>query len=648
MALFMGRKPSDNRPLLHVTSGSESISQLHGAPIASTLFHSDIPYLAISKVIEVTQFKHVEARQSGTRYYHYYEPVIPQEVWNYMNQGYLMCGSNVSYHPNYVEHRPIGVYSSDWSPTSADIFIGNFQGSMGGGHPYGGISSGWAPIDMHDMANADETVDQAVRIQSDSFITDYPTSKSYYRNNWSISGLAPKTKNYKRVIQSPNVSASASRATSASFTKENKINRALFANGTTSSRMRIIRPTASAPTTLTYSSTSPSDSNFKLIIYIFNVKYNSSNKLEHVKPDVSDGIRISREDMVVGDLAMKNGMFITDPAPNEDLLDSTISSHKYKVKYPFFDRLVKGLTLAQLADYPFPYCRFFKSSNGNWSVNEGTGWYNIDTILLVHSPSALLGTGVSLDFSADEIKYKGSKGEYLIASKARKYTPFVLGGDSAITAVFPAETNTFAQLKQGTSFKKEVIDFGPSDWRRVLNPDQCGNYYKTVVKQRIKLPPGSTNKSYLSVHVSSPYLKGEASSTIAGKTSKMNVGIDGYSGWSNLQYMIFSKDHPDKEAVVSDIGFSTMRDVSKTSSDRSWWYFSSTGNKMQAVRIQYKIRVNWVRNELELVGWYKLTNAALQCAEYSGKTTYYNKLGERDVTYKTPEVRLGFYILGTA
>ncbi|AFB83994.1 hypothetical protein F404_gp137 [Vibrio phage pVp-1] len=645
MALFMGRKPSDNRPLLHVTSGNESLSQLDGAPIASTLFHSDIPYLAIYDIVEITQFRHVETVKGYKRWDHYYEPIVPQKVWDYINQRQIMFGTQVYYNDATVTHTPLGTPTSR-SPEAGrfGIFIGNFQGSSFGrdGSPYpsspvpntSNIYGHWDPLTVFKAALQDKNwnIDQGIR-----------AGRSDREGVWNVSGLQRDTiSTYYQYYRTANISKT-SRSTSANYSNPTRDLVHLFGRGGTG-RQVFSSQSQSAPKTLTYSSTKPSSSNFKLRIYVLNVKYNSQNNVEHVKPPKADGIKISREDMVIGDLSMKNGMLLSDPAPMETSMDSTRLNTIYnKVKPTYFEKLIKGLTPSQLADYPFLHYFQYNLKTKAWRASGAS------TIPLVHSPSALLGSNISLEFSADEIKYKGSKGEFLIASKARKYTPYILGGDTAITAIFPAETKTFAQLRQGTYFQKKTFS-GPRI--SIYNPNDIGVYKKEIVKQRIKLPPGSTSKNYLTVHISPIYMHGEASSTIAGKKSSMQASVNGFDGWAALRLYTFERARPEKEIIVGDLGYSVIRDVSlsRHSEGRigsSYWPTSSSGNKMQAVRIRYKVRVNWVRNEVELVGSYQLTNAQILANEW-GRNTYYNKLGERDVVYKIPEARFGFYVTGTA
>ncbi|QKN84679.1 hypothetical protein KNV05_gp017 [Vibrio phage River4] len=647
MALFMGRKPSDNRPLLHVTSGNESISQLHGAPIASTLFHSDIPYLAIYDIVEITQWRFLRTGPGITidgKYTHYYEPIVPQKVWDYMNQKNIMYATKVALYPDRVRHAPVGSYNSKSAKASVfNLFVGNYHGGgfADGTSPYprspvpntSQIYGHWDPLTLYKLAldSADNTIDQGVKVAVDR------------TGVWNVSGLQKDDKYGYQYYRTADISKTASRSTSASYTNPTRNLTNLFGPGGISENW-IRTKDKVPPKIITYSPTKPSTYNSKIRVYVLNVRYNSQNNLEHIKPQIQDGIKISREDMVVGDLAMKNGMLISDPAPSETNVQSKNTSY---TKHGFFDKLVKGLTLQQLADYPFLHF-FTASADKTWNANYTNPFYDIP-LPLVHTPSSLIGTDISLDFSADEIKYKGNKGEYLIASKARGYTPYILGGDSAVTAVFPAETKTFAQLKQGARFTKQTFS-GPRI--SIYNPNDVGYYYREVVKQRIKLPPGSTGKNYLTAHISPLFVSGEASSTIAGKKSSMQAKIDGFAGWSELRLTTFRRDEPDTEILIGNLGYSVLRDVSlsRHSEGRigsSWWPQSSSGNKMQAVRVQYKVRVNWTRNELELVGYYKLTNAQILANEW-GRNTYYNRLGERDVSYKIPEVRFGFYITGTA
>ncbi|QQO38521.1 hypothetical protein VPG01_163 [Vibrio phage VPG01] len=637
MALFMGRKPSDNRPLLHLSSGNESVSQLDGEPIASTLFHSEIPYLAVYDVVTITKFRKVRSENTSSGWTHYYEPIIPQEVWNYIDNRYIMTASLVTHHPDYVKHQVMG-RETDKETRPYNLFVGNFTGSFPNGVPYpqspvpdsATIWNLWQPLNLYEITATPKNRDQGVAVHYD------------YNGKWSVSGLQKETTSVSTMstmYATPNVSKS-SRSTSANYTNQNRDITKLF--GIRGVGLPFIRNgSSSAPSTVTYSASKPSYYNWKLKVYIFNVKYNAQNNVEHVRPNIKDGIRIDNKDMVIGDLSMKSGMLISDPAPTVRKFKNTDNNKKKS----FFDNIARKLSLAQLVDYPFPLADITVRSNKTWSIESD--W----AVLQVHAPSPLLGSNISLEFSADEIKYKGSKGEFLIASKARKYTPYILGGDSAITAVFPAETKTFAQLRQGTRFVKTPI---PVKWyvRAVYNPNEIGNYEKEVVKQRIKLPPGTTSKNTVTAHISPLYMHGEASSTLGSKKSKMQVSLNGFAGFSNLTLETFEKIRPDKEVIVGNVAYSVIKDVSLTrhsegSIGPSYWPQSPTKNRMQAIRIQYKVRVNWTRNELELVGYYRLTNAQIRARE-GNQNTYYNKLGERDVTYRIPEVRFGFYITGTA
>lgn len=646
MALFMGRKPSDGKPLLHVTSGAESISQLDGKPIASTLFHSDIPYLAIYDVIEVTRFRKVKSTKSGSSWTHYYEPIVPQEVWDYMSQRNLMVATTVYHSPTRVAHFPATqtTIRGTGNDVSYDLFIGNFHGSgfANGNIPYpydpvpntGIIYGHWDPLTAYknSLEDEDKTSDQGVR-----------ATMRDETGVWNVSGLQKDLRISKyQYYKTSNINKTSSRSTSANYSNPTRNLEDLFGNPFYRDN------NSSAPSTLTYSASKPSTRNWKLRIYVLNVRYNSQNNLEHVKPVDSDGIKISREDMVVGDLSMKNGMLLSDPNPEVTNVRSTQTTNP---KHSYFDTVTKGLTLAQLANYPFLH--YFEvvganASSRTWNANYYNPYYN-DVLPLVRTPSALLGSNISLEFSADEIKYKGSKGEFLIASKARKYTPYILGGDSAITAVFPAETKNYSQLRQGATFQRRNFS---GQGVTIYNPTEVGHHVKEVVKQRIPLPPGSTGSEYLTAHLSPIYMHGEASSTTHGKKSKMQVSINGFAGWGALRLFTFKKNDPDREIIVGDLAYSVLRDVSLTrvsegSLGSGYWPRSSSGNKMQSVRIQYKIRVNWIRNELELVAYYRLTNARIEARERRFNT-YYNKLGETEVTYRIPEIRFGFYVTGAS
>ncbi|BBL19329.1 hypothetical protein KIT04_160 [Vibrio phage KIT04] len=638
MALFMGRKPSDNRPLLHLSSGAESVSQLDGEPIASTLFHSEIPYLAIYDVVTVTKFRKVKSENTSSGWTHYYEPIIPQEVWNYIDNKYIMTASLITHNTTFISHTAVG-RELDKETKPYNAFIGNFTGSFPNGIPYpqspvpnsGKIWNLWHPISNRDITANPANKDQGVAVDYD------------YTGKWSVSGLQKETtsSSTKPVIYTSPNSTTGARSTTANYTNQNRDITKLF--GIRGVGLPFLRNgSSSAPSTITYSASKPSAYNYKLKIYIFNVKYNSQNNVEHVRPDTKDGIKISNQDLVIGNLSMKSGMLISDEAPLERVLDNKDSTSKRN----FFNNIISKLSLAQLTDYPFPLMNISIRSNKTWNIDSDWG------ALQVHAPSPLLGSNITLEFSADEIKYKGSKGEYLIASKSRNYTPYILGGANAITAIFPSETRTLAQLRQGTRFVKVPIPVG-GNVRAVYNPNEIGRYQKEVVKQRIPLPPGSTSKNTVTAHISPIYMHGEASSTIGSKKSKMQLSLNGFAGFSNLILETFERSRPEKEVIVGNLAYSVIKDVSLTrhsegSIGSSYWPQSSTANKMQAIRIQYKVRVNWVRNELELVGFYNLTNAQIRANEGGNWNTYYNKLGERDVTYRIPEVRFGFYVVGTA
>lgn len=639
MSLFIGRKPSDNKPLLHVTSGDEPLTELQGNPIESTLFHSDIPYLAIQDVIEITQFRLLKTKPNkvpaGT-YTHWYVPVLNQKVKDYMRNGNLMAGTIVKRKETGIEWD--GISRTKYGKTY-NVFIGNFSGTSfaKGTEPYpenrvGSMSRSWPPLNAYRNSQISKHSDMGIGVSNDQ-LGYWDIQPPLEIKTTSISG-------WPRVVQTSNVAKSESRELYANYRPSEGLEFEQL-----SKRVVIFQDTVeNPPNIITWRPNEGANDNCKLMVYVFNIKYNSQKNVEHTRPDIAEGIKISREDLVIGNLSMKNGMLISDPNIS---LRGVLNNSAVSDKKDFYQNVINKLSLEELTNYPIIYAEGHVSNDkSSWRVYDS---YSNSNLLLVHR---VLDPTASLDFSADEIKYSGSKDEFLIASKSRKYTPYILGGDAAFTAIYPAQTKNFAQLKQGATFKRFSIGFA-SDWRKVLNPEDCGSYVKEEVLQRIKLPPGSTGKKYLTAHLSPIYIHGEASSTIGGKTSKLQTSIDSFYGWADLHLRNFENDPGSsieelkRTHTLGTINYSVIKDVALTSSD-GWWPFSSTGNKMQAVKIRYSARVNFVTSELELVAKYELTNAALRVSEYSGRTTYYNKLGETEVTYKIPEVRFGFYIVGAS
>lgn len=630
----MGRKPSDNRPLLHITSGDEPLAELQGAPIESTLFHSDIPYLAIHDIIDVGDFYYTgRVLKTSAGYNHYYEPRVPQKVWDYVNNKYLVAVSKVIYDGATVRAFPIG-YAGQGRIERTGIFVGNFHGSAfanfrGRPSPYptGTMANAWPPLNAHSIGGTSRDGDLGFKVESQ------------YGRFYNLTGVTVNPLSNREAINN-SIERSGGRYGGFSWDPLATDYKTLFFDN------HIVRtPSPATPSVVPgWHPDTPNEYNIKFRFYVFNVKYNDQNHLEHVRPNIQDGIKISRDDMVIGNLSVKEGMLIADQAPVEkiDKLDSTNTTHK---KYPFFNRVLTTLSMKEIAEYPFPLALVEKTSDGKWRTNWlGYSGYVVP-LLQVYAPKLLVGDNATLQFSAEEIKYVGSKGEFLLASKNSKYTPLVLGGDKAITAIFPARQANFSQLRQGAVFRVQRINFA-SDWRRVLNPNECGSYYKEEIIQRIPLPPGSTSKNTLQVHISPITVAGVASSTIAGKVTSFYADCKGYGGWNILRPYVFTRKKPNEYITLGEIAYSTIRDVA-LSSTSGWWPFSSTGNRMQGVRLISRVRVNWARNELELYREYLLTNAALRVSEYSGRTTYYNKLGETEVTYQIPETRFDVYVMAT-
>ncbi len=641
MALFMGRKPSDNKPLLHVTSGSESVSQMNGAPIASTLFHSDFPYMAIQKMFKITRFVRyrTEKISSGNRVY--YHPVFPAELTNLVNQGYLVhihragMRNNGEYYEiprgesaDYPIRAKVVLANGTTGPNNQTIASGYYQNS----YPAFQIGSGNSsflplPTRTYNTNIGVGVVGNKGKWESMSGLKSKYTSLSgftreealWYQEGFTNGGNTSATANYR-----------ARRLDDITGTGYN-------ATGGVYEELKFFKTGESIPTYLDHHISGGNSVNWLAKVYVFNVRYGANGQLEHVRPTSGDGIEISREDLNVGNLSIKNGMILTDQNPEIISLNQSSANSDKK---NFFKDIFNKFRGTQLFDYPFPFASVTVTSPTKYSIQRDKA-----SLLQTLAPALQVGNPATLEFNQDQIKFTGPRGQVLLADRHLQFTPLKLGSEFATNVRFPTRNVRFSSLVQGAQFHFLGKPAGIS-W---IDPNS-GWHSKTEVLSRVPLPPGSTRANSITAHMSPIRTTGQLKVTHEGKYTRLNLGVQPYRGVPLINIHRFERAHPDVEYTVARFGLAVFDDLllqHRGSSREGYRMFSSTRNRIQSVDVSYKYRVNWTRNEVELVAYYKLAgkNRVNYVDFQDGTHEYFNTIGVNEVLYTIPEVGFDMYIL---
>lgn len=653
MSLYIGNNPQTSRATMHLTSSTDNLTTLLGGPTANTLFHSDIPYLAIQRRFFITRFRRFRDYRlsNGTRVY--YRPEIPSALQSLIDQGFLISMSIVSMTSDgRFSTNPVGVAQDLGVRAKAVLANGTLgpDNQLAASGQYFNIypafyvgqpSSTYVPVPVGVGA-----VNTAVGVPGSNGFWESTPGMS--RGSTSLSGFTTADS----VAYSPTFSNGGSTVTSANYRSrdfDDVIGTGLDSRGGVYEILRYYDDGETIPTTIDGGINSDgSTRNFNLNVWVLNVRNDSNGILQHVKPtEENNQVRIDQDDLQVGNLSVKGGMFVTDENPEiTDIRHSSAGS----TKKSFFQNLFNNLSREELIAYPFLNARVTREANGNWQVTGASQSGSFATtsnrsLMQVIAPNLQLGGTVTLQFSQDQIRYSGNRGELFLANRNTNFTPLRLGGEDAVNVNFPSRTMKFQQLVQGASFRRlpqpSTITF--------LEPDS-GWHVRTEVLARVPLPPGSTSANHLTMHVSPFKTSGMLRVLHEGRQSRVNLNVQPERGVPLLNLRRFNRSQPDLSYEVARVAmavFDDMRLERRGSSRDGYRMFSSTQNRIQSVEVRYSYRVDWGGNHIELVADYVLAGRnRVEFIDFQdGTREYFNRIGDREVDYTLPEVDFNMYVL---
>ncbi len=646
MSLYIGNNPNTSRATMHLTSSSDNLTTMLSGPNVNTLFHSDFPYMAVQRMFVITRFRlHYTESDSDGSTDAYYRPDYPQELLDLIDQRYLVnihragfrvgggyfeqhAGSRGSYpvrakvvlangttgpnnqlaasgvYQNFYPAFQVGANNSAFLPTPTGV--GNTNIGMGVPNNYGK----WSSVDG--LNSRYVSLGGFTQLES-----------LWYKEDFVNGGNSSASGNYRaRTID--DITTRDGSTTGGVYDQ--------FVN---------FDPGETPPQFLDHSKRADGGSNnFIAKVYVFNVRYDNNNQLEHIRPtSQQNSIEITRNDLNVGDLSIKNGMILTDQNPE---LTSITNSSATSDKKTFFSNIINNLTVDQLLQYPFPLTYVSMNSRTDWTIGaDGASRALLQTL----SPALQLGDPVTLQFSQDQIKFTGARGKILLADKNTNFTPLRLGSELATNVRFAGGNRRFSNLVSGATFREltqpSTITF--------LDPDS-GWHDKTEVLASVPLPPGSTSANYLTAHLSPITTSGRLQVTHENRYTRLFLNIQPYQGVPLADIHRFERTHPDVTYQVARFGLAVFDDMylqNRGSPRDGYRMFSTTANRIQSVEVTYSYRVDWGGNNLELIAFYRL--AGRNRVDYvdfqDGTHEYFNTIGVNEVLYTLPDVSFDMYVI---
>lgn len=654
MSLYIG-KDINNEPLLHLTSDQRTEQELKSdVPIPSTLFHSSLPYISVVDIFGEGPQNYAGQMYNGQllsdRYFYSME-VDEAKLNEYLNKGYYI--SLVSSRAGLFSRVPKIVSSSSQRALMMPAFpatgaIRSVTGSVQ--YP----TADRAMLSLQHFSNR-RSSDMGVSIGG----TGVPAMVTYlmmgngkaygasggmmvgYGGDGGPTGIGVYGYPYRNGNQIGNVTIRNQYTTWASMGAGNSTVWVNDVIGPPPAQFHWDPENSGKNPNITY----PTKLGGLSRVIVYNLRQDENGNLVAGKSLSTDkSIYIDRNDIIVGDFSIKDGIFLVEDDGNSQPRSSILQNTK---KWNIFNELAYD---TRKLDVPLMFNGRLEvtlpTSEGSYSYLGSKEWttygvteYKPATI----SARRMLKDGpVTLEFNNKEIKYKDNSSEKVIASANNgAYTPLTLGASDAITASFPAWTKNYLQLRQGATWYQSVPSLTSN--YTLHDPSAWGRWGRTEIVAAQPLPAKATAGDFLFCVLTEPRIKGAALVADGVSTTQMNIDCDVSTGAKLIDPVVFRRTDAVPFTVAS-ILLSCQRNMQMNGNGYPT-SGSAADNRAQSVLVRYLLQVNWAESLLELVAEYSMANVNTSwsvgdywCAVRS--------MGETEVTYSMPEIKIGAYVAG--